>query len=514
MKKIIIFDTTLRDGEQSPGASLDVNSKIEVARQLARLGVDVIEAGFPIASKGDFNAVHRVASVVKGVSICGLARSIKADIEVCAKAVKPAQMPRIHVFLATSKIHMQYKLKKAESEILKLAVWAVEYARKFCDDVEFSPEDASRSDRDFLCKVVESVIKAGAKTVNIPDTVGYAIPVEFGSLIKDIRTRVPNINKAIISVHCHDDLGLSVSNSLSAIQNGAGQIECTINGIGERAGNASLEEIVMALDTRKDIFNACTSINKRELYKTSRLVSKLTGIVVQPNKAIVGQNAFSHESGIHQDGVLKKRVTYEIMKPQDVGFGGTKLVLGKHSGRHAFGERLKKLGFELDELKLLKAFERFKELADKKKEVFDEDLLSIVEDGIVSIPETYRLEDLNIISGNKITPKAAIGLAKGAKLLKKSSFGDGPVDACYKAIDAITGLKCKLLDYSLKSITGGKDALGEVSVRIKSNKYEVSGRGTSTDIIEASAKAYVNAVNKLVFSRSRKTSLKSAKLKL
>ncbi|HAZ10265.1 MAG: 2-isopropylmalate synthase [Omnitrophica bacterium GWA2_41_15] len=514
MKKIIIFDTTLRDGEQSPGASLDTNSKIEIARQLARLGVDVIEAGFPIASKGDFNAVHKVANTVKGASICGLARSIKSDIEVCAEAVKPARSPRIHVFLATSKIHMQYKLKKAESEILKLAAWAVGYARNFCDDVEFSPEDASRSDRDFLCKVIESVIKAGAKTVNIPDTVGYAMPMEFGSLIKEIKTRVPNIDKTIISVHCHNDLGMGVSNSLSAIENGAEQVECTINGIGERAGNASLEEIVMALETRKDIFGVTTSINKKELYKTSRLVSKLTGIVVQPNKAIVGQNAFAHESGIHQDGVLKKRSTYEIIKPQDVGFGGTRLVLGKHSGRHAFNERLQKLGFELDEAELLKAFERFKALADKKKEIFDEDLLSIVEDGIVSIPEIYRLDDLNIVSGNKITPKATIGLKKGARVLNKSSSGDGPVDACYKAIDAITGLKCKLLDYSLKSITGGKDALGEVSVRIKSNKDEVSGRGTSTDIIEASAKAYVNAVNKLIFSRSRKARPESAKLKL
>jgi len=513
MKKIIIFDTTLRDGEQSPGASLDTNSKIEIARQLARLGVDVIEAGFPIASKGDFSAVHKVATSVKGVSICGLARAIKSDIEICAKAVKSARMPRIHVFLATSKVHMKYKLKKAESEILKLAAWSVGYARNFCDDVEFSPEDASRSDRDFLCKVIEGVISAGARTVNIPDTVGYAMPMEFGSLIRDIRNRVPNINKAIISVHCHNDLGMSVSNSLSAIENGAEQVECTINGIGERAGNASLEEIVMALDTRKDIFGVTTSINKKELYKTSRLVSKLTSIVVQPNKAIVGQNAFSHEAGIHQDGVLKKRSTYEIIKPQDVGFGGTRLVMGKHSGRHAFNERLQKLGYKLDDRGLLKAFERFKALSDKKKEIFDEDLLSIVEDGIVSIPETFRLEDLNIISGNKITPKATIGLKNGIKVLKKSSSGDGPVDACYKAIDAITGLKCKLLDYSLKSITGGKDALGEVIVRIRSNKDEVSGRGTSTDVIEASAKAYVNAVNKLIFSRSRKARPESAKLK-
>jgi len=514
MKKIIIFDTTLRDGEQSPGASLDTNSKIEIARQLVRLGVDVIEAGFPIASKGDFNAVRKVAGAIKGASICGLARSIKTDIEACAEAVKFARRPRIHIFLATSKIHMQYKLKKAESEILKLASWAVGYGRNFCDDVEFSPEDASRSDRDFLCKVVESVIKAGAKTVNIPDTVGYAMPIEFGELIKIIKTKVPNIGKAVISVHCHNDLGMGVSNSLSAIENGAEQVECTINGIGERAGNASLEEIVMALETRKDIFGVTTSINKKELYKTSRLVSKLTGIVVQPNKAIVGQNAFSHESGIHQDGMLKKSSTYEIIKPQDVGFGGTRLVLGKHSGRHAFNERLRKLGFELDDKELLKAFERFKSLADKKKEIFDEDLLAIVEDGIVSIPETYCLEDLHIISGNKVTPKAMIGLKKSSKLLKKSSSGDGPVDACYKAIDAITGLKFKLMDYSLKSITGGKDALGEVTVRIRSNKDEVYGRGTSTDIIEASAKAYVNAINKLIFSRSRKARPESEKLKL
>jgi 2-isopropylmalate synthase len=514
MKKIIIFDTTLRDGEQSPGASLDVNSKIEIARQLARLGVDVIEAGFPIASKGDFDAVHKVASLVKGSSICGLARALKPDIEACANAVKPAKKPRIHVFLATSKIHMQYKLKKAESEILKQAVWAVGYARKFCDDVEFSPEDASRSDRDFLCKVVEAVIKAGAKTVNIPDTVGYALPIEYGNLIKAIKNRVPNINKAIISVHCHNDLGLGVSNSLSAVQNGAEQVECTINGIGERAGNAALEEIVMAINTRKDLFDCRVNINTKDLCRTSRLVSKLTGVVVQPNKAIVGRNAFAHESGIHQDGVLKKRTTYEIIKPEDVGFGGTKLVLGKHSGRHAFNERLHKLGFELNETELLKVFERFKTLADKKKEIFDEDLLSIVEDGIVSIPETYRLEDLNITSGNKIVPKAVIGLVKAGKLLKKSSSGDGPVDACYKAMDAITGLKCRLLEYSLKSITGGKDALGEVTVRIRSGKDEVSGRGTSTDIIEASAKAYVNAVNKLIFNRSRKANSKPAKLKL
>jgi 2-isopropylmalate synthase len=513
MKRIIIFDTTLRDGEQSPGASLDIKAKVEIARQLARLGVDVIEAGFPVASKGDFMAVKEVASVVRGVSICGLARAIKTDIEFCTKAIRSAKRPRIHVFLATSEIHMKYKLKKAHSEILKQAVWAVKYARKFCDDIEFSPEDASRSDRDFLCRVVEAVIDAGAKTVNIPDTVGYAVPVEFGSLIRTIKSKVPNVDRAIISVHCHNDLGLGVSNSLSAIENGAEQVECTINGIGERAGNASLEEIVMALDTRKDMFKCCASINKKELYKTSRLVSKLTGIVVQPNKAIVGQNAFSHEAGIHQDGILKKRITYEIIKPEDVGFGETRLVLGKHSGRHAFAHRLKELGFELGERELSKAFERFKDLADKKKEIFDEDLLTIVEDEIISIPETYRLEDLNIVSGKKITPHARIELKKGNKILKDSSAGDGPVDACYKAVDKITGLKCRLLDYSLKSITSGKDALGEVSVRVESDKgIEVSGRGSSTDIIEASAKAYINAVNKLLFTRLKKTKGRKPKL--
>ena len=508
MKRIIIFDTTLRDGEQSPGASLDINGKIEIARQLDRLGVDVIEAGFPIASEGDFNAVSKVASSVKGPCVCGLARAKKSDIETCARALKKSKRPRIHVFLATSAIHMKYKLKKAESEILKQAVWAVRLAKKFCDDVEFSPEDASRSDRDFLCRVVEAVIDAGAKTVNIPDTVGYSVPVEFASLIKTIKTKVPNADKAILSVHCHNDLGLGVSNSLAAIENGAEQIECTVNGVGERAGNASLEEIVMAINVRGDILKCSTSINTRELYKTSRLVSKLMGIVVQPNKAIVGQNAFSHEAGIHQDGILKKRSTYEIMKPEDVGFSETRLVLGKHSGRHAFSARLKKIGFELNEKDLLKAFKRFKDLADKKKEIFDEDLLTIVEDEIISVPETYRLEDLNIVSGIKVVPQAAVELKKGKKTVKAASSGDGPVDACYKAIDKITGLKCKLLDYSLKSITGGKDALGEVSVRIRSKSGEVSGRGASTDIVEASAKAYVNAVNRLLFAGLRKSKSK------
>ncbi|MFC1621526.1 2-isopropylmalate synthase [Candidatus Omnitrophota bacterium] len=505
MKKIIIFDTTLRDGEQSPGASLDIKAKIEIAKQLARLGVDVIEAGFPIASTGDFQAVSEVASQIKGPSICGLARAKKEDIDLCRDALKKADRSRIHVFLATSKIHMQYKLKKAESEILKQAEEFVRYARKFSDDIEFSPEDASRSEVDFLCRVVETVIKAGARTVNIPDTVGYAIPAEFGKLIKTIKTRVPNSNKAIISVHCHNDLGLGVSNSLAAIQNGAEQIECTINGLGERAGNASLEEIVMTLKTRQDIFKCTTSIKTDQLYNASRLVSKLTGIVVQPNKAIVGRNAFSHEAGIHQDGILKKRSTYEIMKPEDVGFAATKLVLGKHSGKHAFSERLKKLGIELEKEDLVKAFQRFKDLADKKKEVFDEDLLAIVEDEIISIPETYKIAGFEYKSGKNIEPHAMVEIVKSGVTKKVSSSGDGPVDACYKAIEKITGMKLELLDYSLKAATGGKDALGEVSVRARSSKgIEVSGRGASTDIVEASAKAYVNVVNKILFTNKRK----------
>ena len=517
MKKIIIFDTTLRDGEQSPGASLGTNEKIEIAKQLTRLGVDVIEAGFPIASPGDLQSVFEVAKAVKGPSVCGLARAKEADINCCRDALKLATKPRIHVFLATSKIHMQYKLKKAESEILKQAAYHVEYARKFCDDVEFSPEDASRSDIDFLCRVVETVIKAGAKTVNIPDTVGYSIPMEFGEIIKTIKTKVPNSNKAIISVHCHNDLGLGVSNSLSAIQNGAEQIECTINGLGERAGNASLEEIVMALNTRKDMFKCETSIKTEELYRTSRLVSKLTGIVVQPNKAIVGRNAFSHEAGIHQDGILKKRTTYEIMKPEDVGFGGTRLVLGKHSGKHAFKDRLKKLGVELEEEDLISAFQRFKDLADKKKEVFDEDLLAIVEEELElsSVPEVYTLESFNIKRGKDVPPQATVKLLKGNKVEEKTSSGDGPVDACYKAIDKITKQKFKLLDYSLKSTTGGKDALGEVSIRLKPESgKEVSGRGSSTDIIEASIKAYINALNKFLFAKQKEGKSVRKKLEL
>ena len=498
MDKILIFDTTLRDGEQSPGASLTAKEKLEIARQLVRLKVDVIEAGFPVSSAGDFKSVSEVASKIKGPVICGLARSRKGDIDAAYQAVKRSSRPRVHVFLATSKIHMKYKLKKAESQILKQAVESVKYAKSKLRDIEFSPEDASRTEKNFLFKVIETVIDAGATTVNIPDTVGYAVPFEFGSLIRDIKQNVSNIGKTVLSVHCHNDLGLGVSNSLEAVKNGARQVECTINGLGERAGNASLEEIVMALDTRKDLFNATTSVNKKELYKTSRLVSKLTGIPVQPNKAIVGRNAFSHEAGIHQDGILKKRTTYEIMKPQDIGFGQTKLILGKHSGRHALKARLRELGFHLSNAEASRTFTVFKKLADKKKEVYDDDLVTLVDEQLERIPEIYRLVDLKVTSGTNIVPEATVTIKLKNQPVSKSSTGDGPVDACYKAIEKITGVKGRLLDYSIRAVTSGKDAIGEVNVRLQVKGKDASGRGASTDVIEASVKAYLNALNKTV----------------
>ncbi len=498
MEKIIIFDTTLRDGEQAPGASLNEKEKLEIASSLAALGIDIIEAGFPVSSKGDFQAVKAVAKSIKGPVICGLARAVSKDIDAAAEALKPAKKHRIHVFLATSKIHMKYKLKKAEDEILRLAIESVKYARNKCVDVEFSPEDASRTERNFLFKVVESVIAAGAKTVNIPDTVGYTEPEEFGNLIASIVDNVPNINKAVISVHCHNDLGLGVANSLSAIKNGARQVECTINGLGERAGNASMEEIVMAIDTRKDIFSGLsTNIVKKNIYKTSRLVSKLTGFAVAPNKAIVGSNAFRHESGIHQDGVLKERSTYEIIKPQDVGFTGVGLVLGKHSGRHAFNERLKVLGFHLSEGQLQQAFVRFKEIADKKKDIFDDDLRSIIEDQISVVEPVWTIDNFQVKSGMKSAPEAFVWLKKNGKILSASCAGDGPVDACFKAMDKIIALKVKLEDYRLEAVTSGKDALGEVSLRMSAQGKTVMGRGSSTDIIDASIRAYIDAVNKL-----------------
>lgn len=500
MEKIIIFDTTLRDGEQCPGASLEAREKLEAARQLVRLNVDVIEAGFPVSSPGDFAAVKAIAEKMKGPVICGLARCVKKDIEAAAAAVNPAKKKRIHVFLATSKIHMKYKLKKAEDEILRLAVDGVKYARRFTDDVEFSPEDASRSDKDFLYRVIEQVIIAGASTINIPDTVGYAIPEEFGNLIRDVRANVSNIGRAVISVHCHNDLGLGVANSLAAVKNGARQVECTVNGIGERAGNASMEEIVMAIKTRGDFFgNFYTDIKTREISKTSRLISKLTGIVVQPNKAIVGQNAFAHESGIHQDGVLKRRTTYEIMKPEEIGLSASSLVLGKHSGRHAFVEKIKKLGYSISEAQLDKAFERFKVLADKKKFIYDEDIETLMEEDFAKITEVWRFVHMHIVSGTNEVPVATIQLNAKGGLFEATASGDGPVDACFKAIDKITKIKGELMDYSIQAVTKGKDALGEVTARVKAKGRITIGKSASTDVIEASAKAYLNAINKLIY---------------
>jgi len=507
-RRIVIFDTTLRDGEQCPGASLTPPEKLEIAKQLARLGVDVIEAGFPIASPGDAQAVKRIAQMVKGPTIAALARSLPADIDAAAAALAPAKRKRIHVFLATSPIHRKYKLRKAQAEILRQAVWAVRYAKRYSRDVEFSPEDASRTEPEFLHRVLEAVIKAGATTVNIPDTVGFAIPDQFGQLIEGIVAHVPNIDRAAVSVHCHNDLGLAVPNSLAAIAHGATQVECTINGIGERAGNASLEEIVMTLKIRRDFYGAETGIETTQIAKTSRLVSTLTGIIVQPNKAIVGANAFRHESGIHQDGILKHRATYEIMRSQDIGLGGSQLVLGKLSGRHAFARRLAAIGFRLSNAQLDRAFRRFKDLADKKKELFDEDLVAIVEDELPAAHEVYKLLYLYVASGSGTVPTATVRLSKERQVLEDAASGDGPVDACYNAINRLTGLSPELASYSVTSVTKGKEALGEATVTLRHRRIEVTGRGASTDVIEASAKAYVNAINKLISTSTRRSDLK------
>jgi len=502
MDRVVVFDTTLRDGEQAPGFSMNTMEKLEMARQLARLNVDVIEAGFPISSEEDFEATCEVAKQVGTLEgapiICGLSRVGLADIDRCWEAVKYARRPRIHTFVATSDIHLKYKLRKTRAEVLKAAVEAVRHARGYCENVEFSPEDASRSDFDYMCDVLEAVIDAGATTINIPDTVGYAIPREWGERIARIRECVKNSHKAVLSVHCHNDLGLAVANSLVAIMNGARQVECTVNGIGERAGNASLEEIAMTLRTRKDFFGIDTQIRTEEIFRSSRLLSHITGVHVQPNKAIVGENAFAHEAGIHQHGVLQHTLTYEIMRPQDIGRASNKLVLGKHSGRHALAARLKDLGYELSGSELDRAFKKFKDLADKKKEVYDEDLMALVTDEMAQVQETYTLEYLHVISGTGIVPSATVRLKKEGQVFQDSGVGDGPVDAALNAIDAITGLKGRLLDYSLRAATSGKDAVGEVSVKVDFDGTVVSGRGASTDVIEASARAYLNALNRLV----------------
>lgn len=497
-RKIFIFDTTLRDGEQSPGASLTPDEKLQVARQLERLNVDVIEAGFPASSPGEMKAVARIAETVRKPVICGLARMVDRDIDACRQALEKARRKRLHVFLATSQIHRQYKLKKDKGEILHLVSTMIRSARKDFDQVEFSPEDASRTEPQFLTQVVKAAIEAGATSINVPDTVGYAVPEEFGDLIAFLIRKNPSLGKkTVLSVHCHNDLGLAVANSLAAVLAGANQVECTINGIGERAGNAAMEEIAMAIDTRRDLIGCYTDLKLSEISKTSRLVSSLTGMVVQPNKAIVGRNAFWHASGIHQDGVLKKRQTYEIMDPKKIGLKGSHLMLGKLSGRHAFNERVKKLGFKLKSEDLMRAFDRFKALADKKKYVFDEDIESLLEDVGLDIPETWQLDYLRVVSESSRKPSAEIRLIHRNKVHSASSEGDGPVDACYKAIEKIAKSNATLAHYSIQSVTGGKDALGEVAVKLNVGAQEVTGRGTSTDILEASVKAYLFALNKI-----------------
>jgi 2-isopropylmalate synthase len=498
-EQIRIFDTTLRDGEQCPGGSMNLREKLEVARQLARLNVDVIEGGFPVISDGDFEAVSKIAREVKGPIICGLARCVSKDIDAAGAAVKPAGAKgRIHVFLATSKIHRDHKLQKAKEEILRLAVDGVRRARNLVDDVEFSPEDASRTEPEFLADVTRAVIEAGATTVNIPDTTGYAVPKEFGALIKYLFDNVSNIHDAVISVHCHNDLGLAVANSLAAVENGARQVECTVNGIGERAGNASLEEIAMALRARKDYFGSYTTgIHTEEILRSSRLVSRMSGLMVQRNKAIVGENAFAHSAGIHQDGVLKKSETYEIMDPREVGWGKSELPLTKHSGRHAVNVRLKHLGFTLSEAELVEVFTRFKEIGDKKKFVYDEDLVALVDDRFAEVPEVFSLESFSIAAETGSAPRAGVRIRKGKQTHEGTGTGDGPVDALLKAIDQATGIRGRLRDYQVRSATQGKDALGEVTVAVDFGSSEpVVGKGASTDVIDASARAYVNAINR------------------
>lgn len=496
---IKIFDTTLRDGEQSPGASMNLAEKMEIAQALVDLGVDIIEAGFPIASPGDFEAVREIANNVRGATICGLARCNEKDIERAWDALKQSQTPRIHLFLATSAIHREFKLKMTPQEIVERAVSAVTMAAKLCDDIEFSPEDAARTEPDFLCQVVEAAIAAGATTVNIPDTVGYATPNHMHKVIADLKNRVPNIDQAVISVHCHNDLGLAVANSLAAVEAGAGQVECTINGIGERAGNCSLEEVVMALRTRNDYYNKDTRINTKRLVPVSRLVSSITGLQVQRNKAIVGRNAFAHEAGIHQDGMLKEPTTYEIMRPEDVGFAKTDLVLGKHSGRAALADRARALGYHLTAEQLLVVFEEFKKLADKKKEIYDGDISSLCEQEIRGDVEVvWSLVSMDVSHGTGRPPKVNMTLKHGdEEHSAEVTEGDGPIDAAFWAVERITGLKLSCRNFEVRSATLGRDALGEVMVEIESDGNLFRGRGTSTDTVEATVKAILDAVNRV-----------------
>jgi 2-isopropylmalate synthase len=500
-KKIYIFDTTLRDGEQTPGANLNVDEKLQIARHLELLNVDVIEAGFPFSSPGDFAAVQAVAREIRGPQIAGLARAFEKDIDACWEAVKEATNPRIHTFISTSDIHLQHQMRKGRDEVLEMAVAAVKHATRYTSNVEFSAMDASRSDLAYVVQVFTAVIEAGATTVNFPDTVGYAIPHEFGAMIKYLVEHIPNIHKAVISVHCHNDLGLAVANTLAAIMNGARQAECTINGLGERAGNASMEEVVMALATRKDLLHYHTDIVTQYIYPASRLASKLSGVSVQPNKAIVGANAFAHESGIHQDGVLKEASTFEIMTPTTVGIKKSLLVLGKLSGRHAFKNKLQEMGYYLSDEELIRVFRRFKELADLKKKVFDEDLVSLVETESIykSVPEHFRLIELVVLTGTTVKPSATVKLEMGGEVKTLSTFGDGPIDAAFRAITDLARSKCRLLKFAVSSITGGTEALGEVSVRLEEDGHVVTGQGVDPDVVTAGARAYINGLNRLHF---------------
>ncbi len=501
---IIIFDTTLRDGEQSPGASMNLFEKIRIAKILEDMGVDVIEAGFPIASDGDFEAVNEIAKIVKGSTVCGLARSSKGDIDRCAEAIKPAASGRIHTFISTSPLHMKYKLQMEPEDVRQEVIDSVTLARNYTDDVEWSCEDGSRTEHDFMCQTIESAIDAGATTINIPDTVGYAMPMEYAAMIEMVMNRVPNIDKAIISVHCHNDLGMAVANSLAAVQVGARQVECTINGLGERAGNAAMEEIIMGLRTRPDHLPYNTNIKSELITKASKLVSTVTGFTVQPNKAIVGANAFAHEAGIHQDGVLKNAQTYEIMTPESVGLTESKLVMGKHSGRHAFREKLIELGYDLGDNAVQDAFKRFKDLADVKKDVYDEDIIAIVDDAVIRTNDIINLEKLEVLCGTEHQPpKASMTLNVDGEQKSTKMTGDGPVDAIFKGIKQLTGMEPHLQLYQVHAVTQGTDAQAEVTVRLEEDGKTVNGQGADTDTMVASARAYINALNKLLVKREK-----------
>jgi len=504
MEKVIIFDTTLRDGEQAAGGTLNVQEKLEIARQLGKLGIDVIEAGFPVTSPGDFEAVRLIAGEVRTATICVLTHANLEAVDQSWEAVKKAAHPRIHIVLSSSDIHLFYQLRKSREEILEMSCRTVAHARKYCDDIEFSAMDASRTEPEYIYQILKAVIDAGATTVNIPDTVGYAIPEQFGSLIKEVFKNVPNIDRAVVSIHCHDDLGLAVANSLEAIRLGARQVEGTINGIGERAGNASLEEIIMALKTRQDFFNLTTGIDTTQIYKTSRLVSELTGFPVQPNKAIIGANAFSHSSGLHVDGMIKMPVTYQIMDPKSIGIPSANIVLGKTSGRHAFRERLAELGYSLSDDNLNRTFAAFKELADKKKEVTDRDIESLIAEEKRVVSEAYHLDRIQVTCGDRGIPTAAVRLVNPAgKMLEDAALGTGPVDAVYKAINRLVQVPNRLTEFSVNSVTEGIDAIGEVLIRIESEGLTYTGRGADTDIIVASARAYLNALNRLLSAKKQ-----------